>query len=122
MSTLAATFVVFLITERESRSKHLQFVSGLKFPIFWLANYVIDLIICIIPCLCLCGILILFKTEDFYMVEMQFYLLVLFACYCAGSMPFMYLWSYCFTIPASGFTRMAIFNIFTGETYFPSFF
>ena len=117
MSFLAASFVVFLITERETKSKHLQFVSGLRFPIFWLANYIIDLIFCIIPCFFLLGILLLFKTEDFYRVDMMFYLMVLFGYYSASVIPFMYLWSYCFTIPASGFTRMAMFNIFTGKCF-----
>jgi ATP-binding cassette subfamily A (ABC1) protein 3 len=114
MSFLAASFVVFLITERETKSKHLQFVSGLKFPIFWLANYIVDFVFCLIPCFFLLGILILFKIEDFYHLDMQVYLMILFGNYSACVIPFMYLWSYCFTIPASGFVRMAMFNIFTG--------
>uniref|UniRef100_A0A8B9F4L1 P-type phospholipid transporter n=1 Tax=Amazona collaria TaxID=241587 RepID=A0A8B9F4L1_9PSIT len=43
MSFVPASFVVFLIQERVSKAKHLQFISGVKPVIYWLANFVWDM-------------------------------------------------------------------------------
>ena len=44
MSFVPASFVVFLVTERSSKAKHLQFVSGVDPVVYWLSNYVWDLV------------------------------------------------------------------------------
>lgn len=44
MSFVPASFVVFLVTERASKSKHLQFVSGVDPVIYWLSNYAWDVV------------------------------------------------------------------------------
>lgn len=44
MSFVPAGFVVFLVTERSTSSKHLQFVSGLDPKIYWLSNYFWDVV------------------------------------------------------------------------------
>ena len=44
MSFVPASFVVFLVTERASKSKHLQFVSGVDPVIYWLSNYAWDMV------------------------------------------------------------------------------
>lgn len=116
MSFLAASYVVFLIGERESGSKHLQFVSGLKFPIFWIANYVVDVISFIFPCALIILCLVVFRVDDFYNVKTMSHLILLLGTYGAAMIPFMYLWSNAFTVAATGFTRMTIFNVFTGNS------
>lgn len=44
MSFVPASFVLFLIEERVSKSKHLQFVSGVKPILYWTTNYVWDMV------------------------------------------------------------------------------
>jgi len=44
MSQIPASFVVFLVEERQSGSRHLQFVSGVKPVIFWLVNFGWDMV------------------------------------------------------------------------------
>ncbi|RXN30568.1 ATP-binding cassette sub-family A member 1-like protein [Labeo rohita] len=44
MSFIPASFVLFLIQERVSKSKHLQFVSGVNPTIYWLANFAWDMV------------------------------------------------------------------------------
>ena len=44
MSQIPASFIVFLIEERESGAKHLQFVSGVSPIVFWLVNFVWDIV------------------------------------------------------------------------------
>lgn len=44
MSFIPASFVLFLIQERVSNSKHLQFVSGVNPTTYWVANFVWDMV------------------------------------------------------------------------------
>lgn len=44
MSFVPASFVLFLIEERVSKAKHLQFVSGVKPILYWLANFAWDMV------------------------------------------------------------------------------
>lgn len=44
MSFVPASFVVFLIQERVSKAKHLQFICGVKPVIYWAANFVWDMV------------------------------------------------------------------------------
>lgn len=44
MSFVPASFVLFLIEERVSKAKHLQFVSGVKPVLYWLVNYTWDMV------------------------------------------------------------------------------
>lgn len=44
MSFVPASFVVFLVAEKATKAKHLQFVSGCDPVIYWLANYVWDMV------------------------------------------------------------------------------
>lgn len=44
MSFVPASFVVFLIQERVSKAKHLQFICGVKPVIYWLSNFVWDMV------------------------------------------------------------------------------
>lgn len=44
MSFVPASFVLFLIEERVSKAKHLQFVSGMKPLTYWLGNFAWDMV------------------------------------------------------------------------------
>lgn len=44
MSFVPASFVLFLIEERVSKAKHLQFVSGVKPVLYWLTNFTWDMV------------------------------------------------------------------------------
>jgi ATP-binding cassette subfamily A (ABC1) protein 3 len=114
MSFLSASFVVFLIKERETNAKHLQVVSGVRVTVFWLASFLFDIVNFVIPCIFLCIVLLAFQNEDFKSAEMLGYFFLLLLFYGWSVIPFMYLFSFAFTIPSSGFTRMVMFNVFTG--------
>ncbi|GFR40553.1 hypothetical protein Agub_g1128 [Astrephomene gubernaculifera] len=55
-SVLSASFVVFLVREQDSNSKHLQLVSGAPPSAYWLANYLWD---CAAYCASAAGLLAL---------------------------------------------------------------
>ena len=44
MSFVPASFVVFLVYERSTKAKHLQFVSGMNRVVYWVANYLWDMV------------------------------------------------------------------------------
>lgn len=66
MSFVPASFVVFLVTERSSKAKHLQFVSGVDPVIYWLSNYVWDLVSVGVTRLCLYRMAVLFLSDHNY--------------------------------------------------------
>ncbi|KXJ05547.1 ATP-binding cassette sub-family A member 2, partial [Exaiptasia diaphana] len=43
MSFVPASFVVFIVMERSSKAKHLQFVSGVNPIVYWFSNYLWDM-------------------------------------------------------------------------------
>ena len=44
LSFIPASFLVFLLEERETHSKQLQIVSGIKIYLYWLSNFIWDLV------------------------------------------------------------------------------
>ncbi len=44
MSFVPASFVLFLVYEKSIKAKHLQFVSGIYRVVYWVANYIWDMV------------------------------------------------------------------------------
>lgn len=44
MSFIPASFVLYLIQERVTKAKHLQFVSGVSPLVYWVANFFWDMV------------------------------------------------------------------------------
>jgi len=44
LSFIPASFVLFLIDEKITKSKHLQFVSGVNATIYWVSTFVWDMV------------------------------------------------------------------------------
>ena len=44
LAFVPASFVVYLVEDRVSKSKHLQLVSGLNPVVYWVSNYLWDLV------------------------------------------------------------------------------
>ncbi|XP_071520079.1 phospholipid-transporting ATPase ABCA3 [Panulirus ornatus] len=114
MSFLTASFVIFLIQERSTKAKHLQFVSGVNFITYWTASAIWDFILFMIPC-CLCLLcLYIFGLKGLSEGEQLGRFMLIFIFYAWVTLPLMYLCSFFFRIPSAGFTRMIIINIISG--------
>ena len=50
LSFVPASFVLFLVSERASKAKHLQFVSGAEPSVYWVGSFVWDMINYLVPC------------------------------------------------------------------------
>lgn len=65
MSFVMPFYVLFYIKERVSKSKHLQFVSGVKVSTFWLAAAAWDFITFQVTSLCIIITLVCFQEDGF---------------------------------------------------------
>uniref|UniRef100_A0A3P9K128 ATP-binding cassette, sub-family A (ABC1), member 4b n=1 Tax=Oryzias latipes TaxID=8090 RepID=A0A3P9K128_ORYLA len=89
MSFIPASFVLYLIQERVTKAKHLQFVSGVSPLVYWVANFFWDMKN--LPAL---GALLLL--------------------YGWSVTPMMYPMSYIFSIPSTAYVSLSCINLFVG--------
>ncbi|KAJ6625434.1 hypothetical protein lerEdw1_014788, partial [Lerista edwardsae] len=118
MASLSSTFALLLVSERAIKAKHVQFVSGVYVINFWLSALLWDLINFLTPCVLMLVIFQAFDvkafTQDSHLVDvMQIFLL-----YGWAIIPLMYLLSFFFSVAATAYTRLTIFNIFSGTATF----
>ena len=114
LAFIPASFLVFLIDERATTSKHLQFVSGVKGITYWLANFVWDMAnYCVSITFCL--IIFLGFGIESYVSGINFLcLLLLLFLYGFAVIPLMYPINYLFKTPSTGFVLISCINIFIG--------
>jgi len=115
MSFLAASFVLFLIRERSVKSKHCQFVSGAGSLTFWSATFVWDIVNYLPPCACILVAYAAFDVQPLVGDGRFLDMLLLLLLYAWAMLPFMYLLSFLFTVPSSGYVWLTIFNILSGN-------
>jgi ATP-binding cassette subfamily A (ABC1) protein 3 len=120
---LMAAFAVFLIKERISKAKHLQFLSGANGINFWLSAFIWDLVYYIIATVLIFLVWIIFYHTAAVKDDLEVYLtgsrlgytILLYIFYGFSHIPMTYVISYVFQIPASGFAWITIINIITSN-------
>uniref|UniRef100_H2SHG0 P-type phospholipid transporter n=1 Tax=Takifugu rubripes TaxID=31033 RepID=H2SHG0_TAKRU len=114
MSFVPASFVLFLIEERVSKAKHLQFVSGVKPVLYWLANFAWDMLNYTVPATMVVLIFISFQQQS-YVSETNLPALVLLLLFYGWSItPLMYPASFVFTVPSTAYVVLTSINLFIG--------
>ncbi|XP_034035958.1 phospholipid-transporting ATPase ABCA1 [Thalassophryne amazonica] len=114
MSFVPASFVLFLIEERVSKAKHLQFVSGVKPVLYWLANFTWDMLNYTVPATMVVLIFIAFQQQS-YVSETNLPALVLLLLFYGWSItPLMYPASFVFTVPSTAYVVLTSINLFIG--------
>ncbi|OXB73735.1 UNVERIFIED_CONTAM: hypothetical protein H355_007406 [Colinus virginianus] len=114
MSFVPASFVVFLIQERVSKAKHLQFISGVKPVIYWLANFVWDMCNYIVPATLVIIIFICFQQKSYVSSSNLPVLALLLILYGWSITPLMYPASFVFKIPSTAYVVLTSVNLFIG--------
>lgn len=110
-----AFYVLFYIKERVTRSKLLQFVSGVKIFTYWSVSFFWDFISVVITILLFLVTLVAFQEEGWREYnEIAKVMLVMFL-FAFAALPFVYLASFFFSIPSTGFIRLAIGFVLTGN-------
>eukprot|EP00036_Acanthoecidae_sp_10tr_P009012 CAMPEP_0182928582 /NCGR_PEP_ID=MMETSP0105_2-20130417/15659_1 /TAXON_ID=81532 ORGANISM="Acanthoeca-like sp., Strain 10tr" /NCGR_SAMPLE_ID=MMETSP0105_2 /ASSEMBLY_ACC=CAM_ASM_000205 /LENGTH=1795 /DNA_ID=CAMNT_0025066587 /DNA_START=139 /DNA_END=5526 /DNA_ORIENTATION=- len=112
-SPLIASFIIFLVKERESKAKHVQFVSGVDAFSYWGCNLAYDFLNYLIP---ICGVFALFAgfNVEAYIGDQFQCTATIFILYATSILPLVYASSFLFRNPSIAFVVMTLFNIVTG--------
>ncbi|XP_037337766.2 ATP-binding cassette sub-family A member 2 [Pungitius pungitius] len=116
MSFVPASFVVFLVAEKSTKAKHLQFVSGCDPVIYWLANYMWDMLNYLVPATCCVIILFVFDLPAYTSPTNFPAVLSLFLLYGWSITPIMYPASFWFEVPSTAYVFLIVINLFIGIT------
>ncbi|XP_057605512.1 phospholipid-transporting ATPase ABCA3-like [Hippopotamus amphibius kiboko] len=114
VSIFISGFCLLTVTERVTKAKHIQFLSGVYALNFWLSALAWDFLIFFISCCLLlvvflcCGLEILVK--DYHFLDTLF----IFMLFGWSVIPFMYLISFLFSSHTSAYIKLIIFNYCAG--------
>ncbi|XP_017334205.1 phospholipid-transporting ATPase ABCA1 isoform X2 [Ictalurus punctatus] len=114
MSFVPASFVLFLIEERVSKSKHLQFVSGVKPILYWTANFAWDMLNYTVPATMVVLIFISFQQQSYVSEKNLPALVLLLLLYGWSITPLMYPASFVFSVPSTAYVVLTSINLFIG--------
>ncbi|KAM6962503.1 phospholipid-transporting ATPase ABCA1 [Aplochiton taeniatus] len=114
MSFVPASFVLFLIEERVSNAKHLQFVSGVQPILYWLANFTWDMMNYTVPATMVVLIFICFQQQSYVSEKNLPALVLLLMLYGWSITPLMYPASFVFSIPSTAYVVLTSINLFIG--------
>ena len=108
LSLIPANFITIILREKENRSKHLQMLSGTSIYIYWINNYIFELVkYYVVVGICL---IILFLFH-FY----EKYLAVIYLFYGPALVSFTYVLSYFFETEGNGQIAILLINLFFGS-------
>lgn len=85
-----AATISFILNEREKNLKHMQLISGMSLPAYWVANYIFDILKGVIPSALVIGLMYAFQLN-------YEWVWVLFLLYPVGVIPFTYVTSFFFS-------------------------
>ncbi|XP_077480293.1 retinal-specific phospholipid-transporting ATPase ABCA4-like [Stigmatopora argus] len=114
MSFVPASFVLYLIQERVTQAKHLQFVSGVSPVIYWMANFFWDMVNYSISALLVVQIFIFFDKKCYTSKTNLQPLIALLMLYGWSVTPMMYPMSYMFSVPSTAYVSLSSINLFIG--------
>nr|XP_032808974.1 uncharacterized protein LOC116941727 [Petromyzon marinus] len=114
MSLIPASFAVFLVQERASNAKHLQFVSGVNAYVYWLANITWDMCNYILPAIIVVVIFLSFQQKAYVSDRNLPALILLLLLYGWSITPLMYPASFVFTVPSTAYVVLTCVNLFIG--------
>uniref|UniRef100_A0A8K9UTD9 P-type phospholipid transporter n=1 Tax=Oncorhynchus mykiss TaxID=8022 RepID=A0A8K9UTD9_ONCMY len=114
MSFIPASFVLYLIQERVTKAKHLQFVSGVSPLVYWLANFFWDMMNYSLSTAMVVGIFVAFDKKCYTSPTNLPALVLLLFLYGWSVTPMMYPMSYIFNIPSTAYVSLSCINLFIG--------
>ncbi|KAA3669979.1 ATP-binding cassette, subfamily A (ABC1), member 1, partial [Paragonimus westermani] len=114
LSFIPASCITFLVTERHTGSKHLQFVSGLNAYVYWISVYLWDIVNYLIPAgLCIL-VFVAFQKYAFVGTDTigPFILLIFF--YGLAVLPMLYPFSFVIRSPSTALIVLIVVNMLFG--------
>ncbi|XP_041125605.1 retinal-specific phospholipid-transporting ATPase ABCA4 [Polyodon spathula] len=114
MSFIPASFVLYLIQERVTKAKHLQFVSGVSPTVYWISNFFWDMLNYSVSTAMVIGIFICFDKKAYTSPTNLPALVALLLLYGWSVTPLMYPASYLFSVPSTAYVSLSCINLFIG--------
>ncbi|XP_019713776.1 phospholipid-transporting ATPase ABCA1b isoform X1 [Hippocampus comes] len=114
MSFVPASFVVFLIQERVSKTKHMHFISGVHPLLYWTANFIWDMCNYVVPATLVVLIFVCFQQKAYVSSTNLPVLALLLLLYGWSITPLMYPASFVFSIPSTAYVVLTSVNILIG--------
>lgn len=115
MAFVSSFYIMFYIKERVSKAKLLQYVSGLNVSSFWITSFLFDYATFFLNCIVMMLTLAAFQEDGWSTVSELFPGFVTLLVFGFAMLPISFLSSHLFSEPATGFVRMTIIYVFTGE-------
>nr|XP_054607334.1 retinal-specific phospholipid-transporting ATPase ABCA4 [Nothobranchius furzeri] len=114
MSFVPASFVLYLIQERVTQAKHLQFVSGVSPLMYWMSNFLWDMVNYSISAAMVVRIFLFFDKKCYTSSTNLRPLITLLMLYGWSVTPMMYPMSYIFSVPSTAYVSLSCINLFIG--------
>jgi len=107
------SLALFVVHERTTKAKHIQFVSGVNYLVFWLGHFLFDYTISILPGIGIVIVFAAFGVPAFQGANLGivFLLWMLFA---FAAIPVVYVFSFLFATSASAYSKMFTFSNLIG--------
>ncbi|XP_013360360.1 PREDICTED: ATP-binding cassette sub-family A member 3-like isoform X2 [Chinchilla lanigera] len=114
IALLISGFCFLTVTERITKSKHIQYLCGVSTLVYWLSALLYDFIIFFISCCLLLGIFKYHKI-DIYVMDYHFLeTMLILTLYGWSSIPLIYLMSFLFSKSTSAYIKLVLFNYISG--------
>ncbi|XP_035969082.2 phospholipid-transporting ATPase ABCA3-like [Halichoerus grypus] len=113
MAVVVGSFCLQTVTERTSRAKHIQFVSGVSVLTYWLSAFLWDLIYFSILCCLLLGVFQYCRLDAFVADYNFLDTMMIFMLYGWSAVPLMYLGSFLFSSSTTAYIKLTLFNYFS---------
>ncbi|XP_064556074.1 phospholipid-transporting ATPase ABCA3 isoform X2 [Drosophila montana] len=121
MCFITAFYALFMINERQSRAKLLQFVCGVKGWIFWFSMFLWDFVTLLFTTVLIIVTLACFQEAHFSTFEELGRIALVLIVFGFSVLPFTYAFSLCFKDASTGYARISIFNCLFGIAMFLTF-
>ena len=114
LSVVPSSFVVLLIDERNSGSKHLQTLAGVPPWLYWMTNFIWDLFSYTFTVILVVIVFLIFGDDCFTKEEALAALISLLMVFGWAVIPMMYLCSFLFDLGSSAYVILTSFNLLLG--------
>ncbi|KHJ48411.1 hypothetical protein D918_01682 [Trichuris suis] len=113
--SVTASFSIFAVEDKASDAKHLHFVSGLRRWLYWIANFVFDLLVYMFTMVLAVAMLLIYSEKPYVGTACAALVLItIIMSFGVSMIPFSYLSSLYFQSPSLGFMVLSISNFFIG--------
>ncbi|KAM7333088.1 hypothetical protein ACRRTK_006408 [Alexandromys fortis] len=109
---LSSSFSILTVTEENTKSKHIQFISGVSAAAFWLSALLWDLLSFLVPTLLLVLVFLWYKEEAFAHHEGTTAVVLIMMLYGWATIPFVYTVSFSFKNPGNACAKLVVMLIF----------